>query len=220
MDWGPKENLMKRKKTKKQIVADRKERLRCAAIFSALRKEMKEALFNHDIIDHLQETDKMKWRANDYFRRYNKCFDAIRDHIDHGGDVVFFELDGIIVSHRGSGAAINFREARVYGKDPTHYRMTIEIEYFCEGQVESYDPDFFHEKYDIDVPIDLERNFTKKKFKAWIEELRVVRDAKKYQEERKMVEGFIIRHRDFAKSLLKMGLSKEYVLDQMIEKRV
>jgi len=133
-----------------------------------------------NIFEHIMKISEMESDKMSYFYWVSPLWRAIQDHIAHAKDCVLIDRDGTIVCHRGGAfAAISLLETHVYRGDyvdgklvePTIFGICLEVEYYSDETNNVY-----RKTYNIIAPQDLELNFTKKKFKAWIAELRGARD--------------------------------------------
>jgi hypothetical protein len=149
-------------------------------------KGITDKLIDNNIVSHMATMRDMKDAKSDYFRSVSKLWRAIRDHIADAKDCVLFDLEGTIIAHRGTGASIALNNVHLYRFRDCFDEMclTIGVEYFCEGEESSYDPDTTSKTYRVVVPADMELNFTKRKFDAWIKKKKEERDVETEAEER------------------------------------
>jgi len=166
------------KKSAEDKAADRAR----AARLKAASKERRNKLFEADPISHMQKISSMKDDLNTYYYWGSDLWRAIKDYIASAKDCVLMDLEGTIISHRGTGPSITMREASGYAGRES-FSMTVAIEYFCDGEVGSYDPATHVESYVVYPPCELERNFTKKGFSAWIAKVKENRDIGKDAED-------------------------------------
>lgn len=177
-----------KKKTKEEKAADGR--------LKAFRKELVEKLVEGNPVAHMLKLREMKSDLRDYYRSVSPLWKAIRDYIIQTNDCVLFDIPATIVRHRGTGAAISLKDPYLIGRSEEmsiHY--TIEIEYFGEGQEDSYSPDTYHSSHYIYVPVDLELDFTKAKFNAWIKKQQRKRDANVEKAERKELARLIKKYK-------------------------
>jgi len=131
---------------------------------------------------HLRKIQDMKDQLYDYFRYDSKAFRAIEDYIyKHQGfnALVDHPVDHRIPCHRGTGPAINYVGASVYAmdysvrpaKEADVYRLEINVGYVHKDEWEDEYPTERFKKFEIQVPVDLEADFTQEKFRAWIDAL-------------------------------------------------
>jgi len=144
----------------------------------AFRKEKQDLLLNSNPIDHMYQLSNDRCKLQDYFYWVSPTWKAIDNHIARAKDCVLINTKGlIIISHRGTGPSISFRDWYTYNRDGGAYGISFEVEYFeSEHELNSYDPRTFRKTYYLSIPFDLELNFTKKKFNTWLAEMKIKRD--------------------------------------------
>jgi len=144
----------------------------------AFRKEKQDLLLNSNPIDHMYQLSDDHSKLGDYFYWVSPTWKAIEKHIAYAKDCVLIDSKGLtIISHRGTGPSIRFRDWFAYRKEDEIFGISFEVEYFeSECEQNSYDPRTISRTYRLSIPFDLELNFTKKKFDAWIAELKKERD--------------------------------------------
>jgi hypothetical protein len=170
---------MKRKLTE----VEKKKKREGNARLRAAMKERRDKLFDGDPVAHMHKMSDMQDALRQYYYLGSELWRAIRHHIIHAKDCVLVDLEATIISHRGTGPSIRVKDCTGYS-DHYYFYMDVEIEYFCEGQENSYDPRTYTKIYLLQIPNELERKFTKKAFNAWIEEERIKRDESVEKEER------------------------------------
>lgn len=169
-----------------------------------------------DIIEHVKATQEMCHETFRYFLCDSSLFKAIRNHIisadkSESKDCAFFKFpaEKEIVWHRGTGASIRFKNITVHGDDygktpPTpcpFYTLELEVSYILsEDRTIDYPPES-DERYEIAVPIELERNFTETGFSKWIDELREKRDKERHGKELQILEELIKKYPAEARKL-------------------
>jgi hypothetical protein len=133
-------------------------------------------LTGDDIVEHIYNHQEMGQQTRNFFH-WSPLWRAIRDHIS-GGPIGKNEGPGSIIlidppveedeclsvrCYRGSGYAIRFRDAAIYGfrGESPHVEVRIEVEW--EGQYET-----FERRYTIRVPVSLCKDFTQEAFDEWI----------------------------------------------------
>jgi hypothetical protein len=154
-------------------------------------------LYGGNFVSHLKMQSSVQDNTFSYFRYGSKLYRAIEEHICYARDCVLIARPGKVVMHRGS-SGVSFKHAHLYAdnwvndpkdkgqfprqipKPATVYNLQIEVEYVPAGVRDIYGDDddrpVKRSKFYIQVPIDLELNFTKAGFDAWVEDLQKKRD--------------------------------------------
>jgi len=146
----------------------------------AFRAEEKAKLLNGNPVDHLGEIQRMQEVVRKYYYWVSPLWKAIREHISRAQDCVLINREGTIVSHRGLGPSVSCDNVAFVGYksiENERLKFDIKVEYFRDGEEDSYQPNTYHSTYCLDVPPDLEENFTPAKFKQWVAEKKKKRDA-------------------------------------------
>jgi hypothetical protein len=156
-----------------------------------------------NIIDHVRIMQKAEAAMRWYFHARSKLMRAIHKHISNpNAPCVIIDRPYSIATYRGTGAAIHFKDMTVYGTqfdgnskpyEVDFYQLKIEVEY--DDEDEGYKGDKI---YMIDVPIDLEINFTEEKFDAWVGELAKKRASEKEAKDREVLEALLKKYPKWA----------------------
>ena len=179
-------------KKKVKTVAEKKEEKATRERAKKFHGEILDKLEDGNVISNMNRISELQAAQSKYYHFTSKLWKAIRNHVSYSKDCVLCELEGTIISHRGTGASISIKKTRLYAPDyktrpPTeadHFSLSFEVEYFCEGEERSYDPDTYRRTYYVNPPVALELNFTKRGFDAWIKEMREKRDVEIEKPER------------------------------------
>jgi len=146
----------------------------------AFRAEEKAKLLNGNLVDHLKEIQRMEDVARRYYYWASPLWKAIREHISRAQDCVLINRKGTIVSHRGTGSSVSCHNVVFVGYESIkneRLEFDITVEYFGEGEENSYQPNTYRSTHHLSVPPDLEENFTPAKFNQWVAEKKKKRDA-------------------------------------------
>lgn len=172
-----------------------------------LRLERNE-LVGGNIIAHMRHMADCKEARFSYFHRHSKLWRKLWQHLqeDNNGLIEHPE-NSLIVVHRGSGHAISLRDTHLYAKnyetrpptESTVFGMDVEIEYIEEDNRGMDYPPSFVRKYSIQVPCELELNFTDKAFSKWINLKISEQTADKILKEQKMLLKLMKLHPEFVK---------------------
>jgi len=139
----------------------------------AFRAEEKAKLLNGNSVDHLREIQRMQDVVRKYYYWASPLWKAIREHISRAQDCALINREGTIVSHRGLGPSVSCDNVALMGYNGIkneRLEFDIKVEYFRDGEEDSYEPNTYHSTYHLSVPPDLEKNFTPAKFKQWVAE--------------------------------------------------
>lgn len=144
-----------------------------------------------DVVEEIYDKQEMSWEIKAFFtysplaKALKKALDSdLRDVlIDPPYDWVEDRKDLYIKSYRGSGAAISFKDASIYGPrgDSPHVEVKLEIEW--ESCYET-----FTRSYNIRIPVSLCREFSQEAFNAWVENCRQEKINKEAQADLKTLE--------------------------------
>lgn len=154
------------------------------------RQEKIDAL-EENIISHMKKMREMEKARHEYFYWASLLWKAIRNHIATARDCILIDRKDEIVIHRGTGPAIGLKETHLYAGEWTVanndeisqlipskvFAMIVAVEYIPKEETHKEWPNTYREEYELQVPIDLELNFTKKAFNEWLANLKVIRDA-------------------------------------------
>jgi hypothetical protein len=144
-------------------------------------------LFGGTFVTHLRMQASVEENTSSYFRYGSKLFRAIDDHISHAKDCVLIERPGRVVG-TSAHSGVHFKEAYLYCDNwvdkpggrvavPAKvYSLKIEVDYIDPGDDLDYDGDRTKKYFYIKVPIELELNFTKQGFDAWVAAAKKERD--------------------------------------------
>lgn len=155
----------------------------------AFYQEKIDLLVDPDITVHMRQMNKMEDSKRKYFHWVCPVWKAVSKHIRDSKDCAFFDREGCMVSHRGTGVAINLNEIALcdFIKGGSWVTFRIQIEYWDEGCEGSWPIQSYYKTYRIDIPAELFSNFTKKAFNAWIKELKAKKGNKVREEELKQL---------------------------------
>ncbi len=166
--------------------------------FKKFCAEKRKQLQGKNIVEHLKFAYAVEEATKDYFRFLSPAWKAIQDHIQYDKDCVIIEHerdedgDANIAYHRGVGS-IHMRNVWLYkGSDSEFYGMNIGVDY----SIGNNRYDYRTVSYPIAIPIDLELNFTKRKFQGWIKKLRNERDKKTREEEAVILQKLMKKYPD------------------------
>lgn len=122
-------------------------------------------------VAHMNLLGKVKSELEHYFRIKSKCWRAIVDHLYKIKDCVIVQhpKDYFIPFDHAHGPCIRTKSAFLYvDQTATVYGLSMAVTYVHEEERDSYRPNGTERHYHIQVPIDLEVEFTQEKFDAWI----------------------------------------------------
>lgn len=127
---------------------------------------------NFNIEDALKMTAEVKEHISRYFHYKSLFFKALQKQIcdkESENGIIYFPKD-MSVSCSISGVGILFKEASIshFHIDQNFYKLKFEVHYVYNEQ-DNYDV-VDEREYKIDVPLDLEMNFTQEKFDKWVEQ--------------------------------------------------
>jgi hypothetical protein len=153
------------------------------------RLEKLNALYQSDIIAHMQKMGEMESARRKYFYFCSKLWKAIEKHITYEVDCVLIEREADVVVHN-SGSSVSLKETHLYSGEWTHpekglgvlveatvFSMEIEVTFCPKDEQDRDDPSFYRKSYYLQPPIELERNFTEKAFDKWIDGLKKERQG-------------------------------------------
>lgn len=158
------------------------------------RQEKIDVLFGGNIIEHIRKMGNMEMARLDYFYWVSSLWRAIQEHISKANDCVLIKRENKIRWEKMHGPCIYLRRTHSYAdswrdiKDkriPAKvFAMVFDVEYIPKSQIDHKWPlETYHKTYDINVPIKLELNFTKKGFNKWITELRDKRNSEEKEQD-------------------------------------
>jgi hypothetical protein len=164
-------------------------------------------LVGGNIVDHIYAGQHIKTQTREFFYR-SPLWKAIKAHICDNKEapkerhditkVVLVDPpfdradDGYlgIVCNRGTGYAVSFRSARIYGiKGESGNMLSLDVCIDWET-----DCDNFERRHPIRIPLDLCVTFSDEAFDSWIEELCKERLKKKSEEDVKFLADMLRRH--------------------------
>jgi hypothetical protein len=163
-------------------------------------------LLADNIIEHTRIYQRAESAINEYFRSYSKLFRAIHKHIGNpNAECYIIDLPQHcrIMRYSECGAAVHFKDLTVWGTqwkwdeatkrnvpyEVDHFGLDITVEYHDEEEDRSVT-----RQYTINVPIDLEVNFTQEKFDAWISELAQKRKTEREAADKEALESLLKKH--------------------------
>ena len=151
-----------------------------------------------DIIAHVRLMQDGERETKMYFRSDSEAWTAIQKHISYAKECAFFERTDSIRSYRGTGPAVHFRDITVYGtqfKGSTPYEVDFfQIDVDIEFENDEYADETRHDRLHINVPFDLELNFTQEKFDAWIAEKLEERKKKEGNKDREIFDTLLKKY--------------------------
>jgi hypothetical protein len=179
-----------------------------------IEKPVKVVLNGSDIVEHLRHTGECESATFTFFRYYSKAWQAIHENICKDQDCVFVDHEGrSLFWHRGSGP-VSFRSASLYApksfspRVESGIRLELAIDYYRDED-RSDESATRTESVIIGVPIDIELNFTPKKFNAWIAELKKERDFKRSKEDLVMLVKLAKKYPESIRSLARLQGCRE-----------
>jgi hypothetical protein len=148
-------------------------------------------LAGDNIFDHMRHCYDLCDRRDHYFRVKSQLWKAIVEHIWHSKQVVLAPKpteDCFVITHPGTGPAISIRDVGCYAKDYQEEHKDgkfqgykgREVAFWIKFEVTWHSDDYGEEverKYELTLPCDLELNFTKAKFDAFVKEFAEQRAA-------------------------------------------
>ena len=160
-----------------------------------------------DIVEHIYTQQELEHQTRNFFH-YSPLWRAIRDHVadkDRGGikGVVLVDppfemieepepgecIDLCVKCYRGSGYAISFKDAAIYGMrgEAENIEVTFEVEW--ESAYES-----FTRKHRIKVPVALAKNYTEEAFQGWLMAVRADKKENQRKADLKSVGDMLSRN--------------------------
>ena len=112
-----------------------------------------------NVIEDMRKMFKMKYDIRDHFSRHSKCFRAIRHHIRNAQKCAFFDIEE-------GGSDVDFSNFHIHSDSSTEFDITVSVEIEDD---DSYNNEYVDRR--IIIPVDLEVNFTEKKFNTWVAKL-------------------------------------------------
>lgn len=137
---------------------------------------LKEPLKN--VIEDMHKMFEMKYDIREHFSRFSKVFRAIVHHIRFAQKCAFFDIEG-------SYCDVSFSNFYIHSKtsnSSNEFEITVSVEI-------DHEDDWDDNKYvdcRIIIPVDLEVNFTEKKFKTWVAKL--LREKREKEKEEAIIE--------------------------------
>lgn len=168
-------------------------------------------LLGPNIISHLEACQKAERSTFNYFSTKSSFIKAIEDHIVNSKDCVLIDREGRDVScHRGTGYAIGCKNVIVHFHVPPETQMmSFDIEVgFCpledDPEYNGYDggSDIVR-KVRLFAQTDLELNFTKVKFKKWLDDQRQTKEKEEWKNTFEPLKHIIEKYPKRIKELLK-----------------
>lgn len=160
------------------------------------------------VIDALRLERDFKHNINQYFHYDSACWRAIVEHIGKNKECAFFikpvdedkaTLD--VMVGRGTGYIINMRNVYIHYTEGDTFAIELVVWYFG-GKWTRGNPREIKRKYTIEVPFDLEENFTKEKFDAWIKEELAKRQSEQAKDDLPLLSELIKKYPREAKEML------------------
>ena len=160
---------------KKLTKREKKERKGQRDRLKAHAQEAIDKLFNANPIEHMRRINELKSDIGTYFYSSSPVWRAIKEHIGDSNieTCAVIQLEGRVAAQGGSDG-LSFKDWFAYHKGDI-FRMEFTVTYY-DNYIDYYNWDSFDRSYNVLVPIDLELNFTKKKFKAWLAGIKKARD--------------------------------------------
>lgn len=164
-----------------------------------------------DIIAHTRIYQDAESAIKKYFHFDSKLMRAIHKHIGYAKDCVLIDRPADICHYSECGAAVHFKDITVWGtqwkyNDETKRNEPYEIDYFglditVEYHDENEDRDVTRQ-YTINVPIDLEINFTEEKFNVWINELAQKRNLEREEKDKEAIKALLKKYPQWGNPLI------------------
>ncbi len=145
------------------------------------------------IREHLQKIADMQSQTMVYFNNESKLWRAIVEHISEAKECVLFERDKFPVAmHNNYGPAVYFRSCR----SQHQYSFVINLTVFFHDEenvsgIKLNDVDEFQRQVQIEIPFDLELDFTFVKFSKWIASKKKAKKAESAQQQLKTLANFL-----------------------------
>jgi len=142
--------------------------------------EILDELVNRNIVDHILKLNEMENARQRYFYLISPVWKAIRDHISRSKECGLIKRDErLIRSYRGLGASVQLKNVHLPKIDNPKNILDfeIEVEYIQEGEEGAERPATYKKKYWINVPSELELDFTQRKFENWVKKEKAKMDA-------------------------------------------
>jgi hypothetical protein len=160
-----------------------------------------------DIVEHIYTQQELEHQTRNYFH-YSPLWRAIKDHIsdkDRGGilSVILIDpplsmieepepgepIDLCIKCYRGSGYAIHFKDAAIYGMrgEAENIELTFEVEW--EACYES-----FTRTHRLKVPVTLAKNYSEEAFQEWLKTIRADKKQKQREADLKAISSMLSRN--------------------------
>ena len=150
-----------------------------------------------NIIEHLRKINDMRNQANMYFHFGSKLWRAVERHIALDPDQALATFpQGMSLRGGRNTYGINRRECGLYAQEWDDGKPVQPIKFWVEfsANLVNNEEEEFSRNYSVNVPIDLELNFTEDKFKAWTDALKKERDnkinAKEFEEYQRLKAKF------------------------------
>ena len=162
-------------------------------------------LSGDNILEHLDRMhnaqDALRW----YFRLKSEFWRALRRHVGESapGKCCVLNKRWPCISRRGTGWDISLKDSFTY-VDPNAETYVIEFEACFEIDDDDHDDHgkTINKHCRVDVPKDLELNFTKRKFDAWLRQQKKLLEAQDEDELQDQITKLVARYPE-AKKLLK-----------------
>lgn len=158
-----------------------------------------------NILEHLDRLSIAREALRWHFRTDSKLWRAIKNHIGETepGKCCIINKRWPCICNRGTGWSVSLGDVFTYA-DPNS--KTFVIQFRVGFEIDDEDHDYYRKKtssgYRIDVPKDLELNFTKQKFQAWLRGQKKLLEAKDKDELQHRVAQLVARYPE-AKKFLK-----------------
>ena len=161
-------------------------------------------LSGDNIIEHLGHLRDTQQAVNWHFRTDSKLWKAIRNHIGEAkpGKCCIINKHWHCASHRGLGWAISLNHAFTY-TNPSEKSFVLEfrVEFEVDDEDTPKYPKEVRRKYRLDVPKDLELNFTELKFQTWLLRQKRLLEAETKDEIQHRISEFIAQYPEARKFL-------------------
>jgi hypothetical protein len=174
-----------------------------------------EKLLSDNIFEHMRIVRDATLATRNYFMRKSPVERAIRDDLNAHPrriDLIGEVPEASIRIYRGTGAGISFKVPRIEysqirevprseGGPYQRYELDYYILDFTVGYENEEENHEFERLYSFQVPFDLELNFTREKYDAWVAEQKAKREAEKMKEDLEKLKELVGRHPEWGITL-------------------
>ena len=141
-----------------------------------------------NIIEHMRRRSILKTQQQKYYFWHSRLWEALKKHIldENECKVLIWEPDSFILTRRTMGSAIRLLEAGVYpllsegGKilEPSKFWINFEIDWARKKTISGFNINIeeYTKFYSLDIPTDLEINFSIEKFNKWCHQIKANRE--------------------------------------------